>query len=176
VGAPSLGSSSNALESSYWPLCLYPLLASLAKWAACPVSEPSRLLPPEVRPGTAAAASLAHSSRPNDRSSPAAKWIGAAVPLPRLPVSPPHFLPTQNGFAIEAPLSRRRLLLYCPPPVVPGPIKAALEHRLHTMVPALASIRSTRARVALPPSSTHRLLHSSMSGHHRRHTAPICLR
>jgi hypothetical protein len=146
----------------------------LTDWWAQPVSEPGHLLPPEVRPGVAAATSPARSRCPDDPSSPVTKQIGVTVPLPRLPVSPPHFLPTRNGFIIEAPPSRRWLLLDRPPPVVPRPIKATLEYRLHTTVPTLASIRSTRARVALPPSSTHRRLHSSTSGHHRRRTAPIC--
>jgi hypothetical protein len=158
----------------YYRTC--PIRPSLADRWAHPVSEPSHLLPSEARPGAAAATSPTRSHHPNDPSSPTAKQIDAAVPLPRLPVSPPHFLPTRNGFAIAVPPSRRWLLLDRPPPVVPRPIKAVLEHRLHTAVPALALIRSTHARVALPSSSTHRHLHSSMSGHHRHRTAPICLR
>jgi hypothetical protein len=158
----------------YYRTC--PIRPSLADPWSHPVSEPDRLLPLEARPGAAAATSPARSRRPDDPSSPTAKRIGAAVPLPRLPISPPHFLPTGNGFTIEVPPSRRWLLLDRPPPVIPRPIKAVLEHRLHTTVPALASIHSTHARVALPPSSMHRRLHSSTSGHHRRRTAPICLR
>jgi hypothetical protein len=146
----------------YYRTC--PIQPSLADRWAHPFSEPGRLIPLEARPGAAVATSPASSHRPDDPSSPVAKRIGAVVPLPRLPVSPPHFLPTRNGFAIEVPPCRRWLLLDRPPPVVPRPIKAVLENRLHTTVPALASIRSTHACVALPPSSTHRRLHSSTSG------------
>jgi hypothetical protein len=96
------------------------------------------------------------------------------APLFLFPDSPFH-LPTRNGFAIEVPPSCRWLLLDRPPLVIPRPINAILEHRLQTTVPALASIRSTRARDALPPSSTHRRLHSSTSGHHHRRTTSICL-
>jgi hypothetical protein len=88
----------------------------------------------------------------------------------------PIFSPTRNGFAIEAPPSRRQLLLDRPPPVVPRPIKATLEHYLHTTFPALASARSIRTCIALPPSSTDRRLCSSTLGHHSHRTAPICLR
>jgi hypothetical protein len=158
----------------YYRTC--PIRPSLADRWAHPVSELDRLLPPKARLGASAATSPACSRRPDDPSSPAAKRIGAVVPLPRLPVSPPHFLPTRKGFAIEVPLSSRWLVIGRPPSVVPRPIKSVLEHRLHTTVPALASIRSTHARVALRPSSTHRRLHSPTSVHHRHRTAPICLR
>jgi hypothetical protein len=160
-------SFSQLVRFLYYRTCL--IRPSLADRWAHPVSEPGRLLPPEARPGAAAATSAARSRHPDDPSSPTAKRIGVVVPLPRLPA-------TQNGFAIEVPLSRRWLLLDRPPPVVPRPIKAVLEHRLQTTVPALASIRSTHTRVALPPSSTYRHLHLSTSGHHRHRTAPICLR
>jgi hypothetical protein len=84
----------------------------------------------------------------------------------------PIFSPTRNGCAIEAPLSRRRLLLDRPPPIIPRPIKDALEHRLHTTFPVLASARSIRACIALPQSSKHRRLRSSTPGHHSRDAAP----
>jgi hypothetical protein len=106
-----------------------PIRPSLADRLAHPVSEPGRLLPPEARPGAAAATSPTRSRRPDDPSSPAAKRISDVVPLPRLPVSPQHFLPTRNGFAIEVPPNCRWFLLDRPPPVVPCPIKAVLEHR-----------------------------------------------
>jgi hypothetical protein len=95
-------------------------------------------------------------------------WQNESAPLPlsspQLLVSPPHFLPARNGFAIEAPLSRRRLLLDRSPPVVPQPIKAALEHHLHTTFPVLASAHSIRTRIALPPRSNPPPLRSAIAG------------
>jgi hypothetical protein len=57
----------------YYRTC--PIRSSLVDRWAHPVSEPSRLLPPKARPGTAAATSPTRSRRPDDPSSLTAKRI-----------------------------------------------------------------------------------------------------